>query len=340
MVTCEICGAVFKNTQGLAGHRRLRHTDQKPGFALTGHQLYRRVLQRLADKLAERLANGILEAHGQELLESCLEELHDQGLAIQPLDRRQTVRAIIVAAGQSSRLFPLTSDRPGCLLDVGNKTILEKELDTLQGCGISHIAVVRGYQREKIDYPQLRYYENIDYENNGILKSLFCAEGEINDEFVFLYSDIIYRRGVLERLLQDKADISLIVDTEWISHYHQRYQHSLEEAELTMVEGNRIERIGKNIIDPGRAHGEFIGLAKFTRRGAEILKSSYARALNEYSGIPFHNAPSVEKAYFTDMIQEIIDQGYIVHNVDIQGGWAEIDTLEDLEKARMQFQQS
>ncbi len=340
MITCDICGASFKTTQGLAGHRRLRHASQQPGFTVNRQQLYRRVLQRLADKLADKLADAFLEEHGEQFLESYKDEFSRQGFDFYKLGKEQVSRAIIVAAGQSSRLFPLNSNRPDCLLDVGGKTILERELDTLRNCGISHIAVVRGYQKEKINYPNISYYENSDYANSGILKSLFCAENEIRGEFVFSYADIIYETDILEKLLRDKADISLVVDTDWLSHYHQRYQHPIEEAGLVMVEGNRITKIGRNIINPGEAYGEFIGLAKFSQRGAEILRSNYTRVVSEYGESPFQNAPSVEKAYFIDMIQELIEQGYIVHNVDVQGGWVEVDTIEDLERAKAQVRVS
>jgi NDP-sugar pyrophosphorylase family protein len=46
----------------------------------------------------------------------------------------------------------------------------------------------------------------------------------------------------------------------------------------------------------------------------------------------------LDKAYFTDMIQELIDQGYPVSHVDIRGGWAEIDTLEDFNRVSKELQ--
>jgi len=45
----------------------------------------------------------------------------------------------------------------------------------------------------------------------------------------------------------------------------------------------------------------------------------------------------LEKAYLTDMIQELIDVGYVIRNVDIQGGWIEIDTPEDLARAQEEW---
>ena len=329
MIICDICGVTFKTTQGLAGHKRIRHAKEQAALTLSGQQLQRKVLQHLADKVAGKLADAILEEHGEQLLQSYMGELSRQGLDLRPLGKERTSKAIIVAAGQSPRLLPLNSDRPDCLLDVGGKTILQRELDILRSCGISRIAVVRGYQKEKINYPYISYYENDDYSSTGIMKSLFCAKNEINDEFVLCYGNIIYEMDILEKLLRDKGDISLVIDTDWLSH-----QRAVEEAALVSVEGNRITKMGKNTINPGEAYGHFFGLAKFSRRGAEILKYNYVRATTKYSSGPFHMSPSMERAYFSDMIQELIDQGYIIHNVDIQGGWVEIDSIEKLERAR------
>lgn len=247
------------------------------------------------------------------------------------------MKTIIIAAGMGNRLMPVTDDKPKCMLQVGGKTIMQRQLEVLRQCGINDIAVVRGYKKEMITYPNVRYYENTDYENNNILRSLFYAESEMDDEFVFSYSDIIFERGILEKLLQSKATISLIIDVDWLKHYHHRYQHPVEEAELVTVEDAKIIKIGKSIVKPEEAYGEFIGLAKFSQKGAEILRSNYVRAMNQYHNRPFQQAASLKKAYLTDMIQELIDMGYVISNVDIKGGWVEIDTPEDLERAKSQF---
>ena len=247
------------------------------------------------------------------------------------------MKTIIIAAGSGNRLMPITNSKPKCLLEVGGKTIMQRQLEVLRQCGINDIVIVRGYKKEMIAYPNIRYYENTDYSNNNILRSLFYAESEMDDEFIFSYSDIIYGGDVVEKLRQEKADISLVIDTDWLSHYQGRRLHPVGEAELVMVENDRVIRIGKNVVKPEEAYGEFIGLAKFSKRGAQILKSNYGRVANQYRNRPFQQAASLEKAYLTDMIQELIDVGYVIHNVDIQGGWIEIDTSEDLEKARIRF---
>lgn len=247
------------------------------------------------------------------------------------------MKAIIIAAGPSSRLLPITNEKPKCLLEVGGKTIMQRQLETLRECGIDNIVVVRGYKGGMISFPDLRYYENEEYLNNNILRSLLYAESEMDDEFVFSYSDIIYEKTIVQKLLRSEADISLVIDVDWTSHYYKRYLHPIEEAELVMVEKDKLTKIGKRIVAPDKAHGEFIGLAKFTKKGGQILKANYRRAASQYYNRPFQQAASLEKAYLTDMIQELIDMGYVINNVDIKGEWMEIDTPEDLQKARMRF---
>ncbi len=248
------------------------------------------------------------------------------------------MKAIIVAAGPSIRLMPITNEKPKCLLEVGGQTILERALTALRENGIENIAVVRGYHSNLINYPNITYYQNPNFRSNNILRSLFYAEDEMDDEFIFSYSDIIYGRDIVGKLLEDKADISLVIDTDWIIHYEGRCLHPVGEAELVRVEDNKIIKIAKNIVKPEEAYGEFIGLAKFSKRGVQILKSNYGRVANQYRNRPFQQAASLGKAYLTDMLQELINMGYVICNVDIRGGWMEIDTPEDLEKARICFQ--
>ena len=248
------------------------------------------------------------------------------------------MKAIIVAAGQASRLRPISDDKPKCLLEIKGKTIMQRLLEMLRQCGINDIVVVRGYKKEMLAYPNIRYYENTNYKNNNILRSLFYAESEMDQQFVFSYSDIIFEKSILEKLLQSQADISLVVDVNWLDHYQHRYQHPVGEAELVTVENNRLTKIGKDVVKPEEAYGEFIGLAKFSKKGAEILKSVYIKATEKYRDTRFQNAASLEKAYLTDMIQELIDTGFVVRNVDIEGGWSEIDTDEDLERAKREFE--
>jgi phosphoenolpyruvate phosphomutase len=241
-------------------------------------------------------------------------------------------KAIILAAGPGKRLMPLTKDKPKCMLEINGKTLLQRQIEVFKKCGIDDIIVVRGHKKNAINYPGLKYFYNVNYQTNNILESMFCAESEMTGEFVVTYSDIWFDKFVLEKLLNNQKDISLIIDRDWYSTYEERYQHPIEEAEKVLITEGKIRQIGKGL-NKTEAYGEFIGLAKFTEVGTEILKSIYRIAKNLYSDKPFHEASVFEKAYLTDMIQELIDRGFDVHNVDIEGNWIEIDTNEDYQKA-------
>jgi phosphoenolpyruvate phosphomutase len=251
------------------------------------------------------------------------------------------MKAIIIAAGPGKRLLPLTENKPKCMLDVGGKTILERTMETLRACGVNEIVVIRGWQKDKINYPGVKYYYNDNYMNNNILASLFYAKDEMDDDVIVTYSDILFDKEVVEKLLQSGSDISIIIDTGWVKRYDGRTKHPLSEAEKVLIENGKVIKIGKimELKDPTTAYGEFIGLAKFSKKGAKILRENYERLAETFAGKPFQKASVFENAYLTDMIQELIDRGHTVRNVDINGNWFEIDTDQDFERARKKYGQ-
>ncbi|MFX1290812.1 MAG: NTP transferase domain-containing protein [Promethearchaeota archaeon] len=246
------------------------------------------------------------------------------------------MKVIIIAAGPSTRLRPLTEYKPKCLLEIEGKSILERTLDNFKYFGLDDFVIIRGYQKEKIDLPNITYYDNDDYYNNNILESLFYAEEAMKDGFIFTYSDILYSKNVVKKLLDSPHDFSFIIDTDWRKRYEGRMKHPTDEAELAIVEHGKIKHLSK-FYNPDVAYGEFIGLGKFTKKGAEILIRNYNRAKYnktcKFEG-RFHDATTMQKAYLTDMIEELILRGYSMHSVDIQREWVEMDTEEDYEYAK------
>ncbi len=244
------------------------------------------------------------------------------------------MKAIIIAAGPGSRLKHLTNDKPKCMLEFSGKTLLRTQVEALKACGIEDIVVIKGYQNEKINYPDLRYYINDNYKNNNILNSLFYAEPEMDDEVVISYSDILYSENVVARLLKSKADISIVVDIDWRGYYEGRTDHPIEQAENVILDShNDVIEIGKIVTNKDDVHGEFIGMMKCTKRGIEILKRHFHRAKQLFRGKPYQRAATFEQAYLTDIIQDMVDLGVPIHCVIIERGWREIDTIQDYERA-------
>ena len=248
------------------------------------------------------------------------------------------VKSIIIAAGVGSRLKGYTEALPKCMLKFGNSTLLEKQLEVYRGCGISDISVVRGFKKEKINYEGLNYFENTDYKNNNILNSLFYAEEAITGNVIISYSDILFDANVVNRLLESNADISIVVDIDWRGYYVDRKDHPIEEAEKVIFDANNeVLKIGKVITNKEDVYGEFIGMMKLSPRGAEIIKLHFNRAKKIFWDKPFQRAQTFQKAYLTDLIQDMVDLGASIHCVIIERGWKEIDTVEDYEKAIIEF---
>ena len=244
------------------------------------------------------------------------------------------MKAIILAAGLCTRIRTLTQDKPKCLLELKGKTILQHQIDTFHSCNITDISIVKGFKAEMINIPGIKYYINSNYKNNNILNSLLYAEDELNDDVVVSYSDILFEKIILERLISSKRNISICADVKWIENYHGRSQHPVEEAEKVVFDReNRVIEIGKILRQKHDVYGEFIGLMKFTKEGCVVFKQKFYRAKTLFWGSPFQKANTFEEAYLTDMIQHMVDLGVEVYCVIIEGGWIEIDTIQDLEMA-------
>jgi phosphoenolpyruvate phosphomutase len=265
----------------------------------------------------------------------------------------EKLTAVIAAAGFEKQLLPLIEDKPKCLLDIKGKTILDRQVTALNDCNIKEIALVRGYKKEAITLPNIRYYDNDRYDSTGEAFSLFCAENELKGRTIILYGDIIFDTAVLEKLLKSPADIALVVDLAWLDQEQRNLPTHLNPdlvslvdppgksslSRFVMPEGeHRVVKIGQQL-PREQAHGEFIGMAMFSEKGTQALRDCYRLAQETYRSTGFHEAGSFVKASFTDMIQELIDRGHRVDAVPIFKGWMEVDSFEEYQKAWAKIRQ-
>ncbi|MGH2446081.1 MAG: NTP transferase domain-containing protein [Candidatus Limnocylindria bacterium] len=242
------------------------------------------------------------------------------------------MKAIILAAGLGSRLRHLTTDRPKTTLEIEGRSLIDRQLDTFRALGITDITIVTGHQAEKLQQAGVKTRHNDDYRNNNILLSLMYAADDLDDDVIVSYSDIVYERSIVERLLAAEGDILAVCDAGWEKAYVGRVEHPIEQAEKVVIADGVIRRIGKHL-DATEADGEFIGLIRLSRAGADALRSTFAEVAGTHAGKPFQASTRFEIAYLTDMLQELIDRGHPVRPVVIEGGWREIDTIEDFRNA-------
>ncbi len=253
------------------------------------------------------------------------------------------VTAVILGAGQSQGLLPLTENLPKPMLDIKGKTLLERQIEVLNACGIKDIAVVRGYKKEALNVPNVRFYDNDQFATTNEVESLFTAKKELGGSFLFLYGDILFERGHLEKLLKSPADISLLVDRAWkdasATAPAGRGAPDLVKLDDPQETGYRfvgaeaphkVAQIGRNI-PQAEAQGEFIGMAMFTQKGARSLTDVYGQLVEQKGKV--HEAASLKEASFTDLLQEVIRRGNEVQAIDVYKGWLEIDTFDDYKRA-------
>jgi choline kinase len=244
------------------------------------------------------------------------------------------MKAIIVAAGMGRRLAPYTDDRPKTLVEINGRSILQRQVDAYRAAGVGEINIVRGYMKEKIAVDGACYFDNDDFRNNNILTSLFYAEAAMDGGFLFSYADIVFRPEVVRTVLDTEGDYALVIDRRWAEAYVGRQNHPVEEGEVARVDDGRVTLVGKKTMPPAEATGEFIGLARFSARAAERMRAQFHARKATLAGRPYGRAPKFEVAYLTDLLNDLIEAGEVMRPAFIDGGWREIDTVEDLERAK------
>lgn len=241
-------------------------------------------------------------------------------------------KAIILAAGEGSRLRPYTTDMPKCLVPLGGRSVLDWQLDTMRSCGIDDITIVKGYMAEQIKREGLNSFVNKDYATTNMVMTLWCAEEKMEGEVVVAYGDIVYDKEVLQTLIDAPHDISVVVDVDWEKYWSKRFSDPLADAEaLSMDENNKIKVIGQKADKLSDVEAGYMGLIKFKGKGIDIFKQSFLRAQGANnawgSPRPFQNA------YMTDMLQGLVNEGQDIYAVKIRRRWLEIDSVSDLQLA-------
>ncbi len=123
------------------------------------------------------------------------------------------------------------------------------------------------------------------------------------------------------------------MDTDWRTHYKPRTQHPPHDAEKAIMNNGRVVQVQREIAYED-ATGEFIGVAKFSARGGELLREHYHRRRIELWDKPYRGAPQFQKAYLIHLFQDMIEQGVAFGHADTHGQYREIDTQEDLDLAQ------
>lgn len=236
------------------------------------------------------------------------------------------MKAIILAAGTASRLRPLTLHTPKCLLNVGERTLLQRSMDALICNGIHEFVIVTGFLHEKIEnFVHQTYGENIDvyfihnkdYETTNNIYSLWLARPEAEgQEVLLLDSDLLYDAEIIKRVLEDKHKNVLTL----ICH-----ELGAEEMKIVMSHDGNITEISK-ICDPALAAGESLGI--------ERMGKTYTTALYQELEIMM-NEEHLENTFYELAFLRLIAKGHTFSVLDVTDLFScELDTVEDFENAK------
>jgi len=241
------------------------------------------------------------------------------------------MKVIIIGAGRGHRMMPYSKNKPKCFTEVNGKRIINYALESFRKSNLNEIHFIGGYLIDAVkkEYPQFIFHNNSEWETNNILVSLFFAESVMKNGFISAYSDILFTPEIIKKLLKSPHDITIVVDTQWKSRYKNRSQHPMDDAEKVLCEDNRVKMISRKIPNE-TANGEFIGVAKFSAKGAQKFIEYYHKSRQKYDGKPFHEAPIFKKAYLIHLFQEMLENNEDIYCVKTNGNYYEIDTVEDL----------
>jgi L-glutamine-phosphate cytidylyltransferase len=233
------------------------------------------------------------------------------------------MKAVILAAGQGTRIRLVHGQHPKCLIQVDEKTILDHQLEALAMAGIYDVGIVVGYEQEQIiDHvksrariykQQIHFIENPSFAATNNIYSLWLAVDWLywlrRDSFMVLNADVIFDPEILIAATRSAAPISMIVDPSW-----------RDETMKVIVDGDRVIKMSKKI-SRNEFSGTYIGITVFSA----AIQDTFFRKMNELISVGRVNE------FFNAAVQELADDGIHVGFTSTEGlPWAEIDDPLDL----------
>jgi choline kinase len=229
------------------------------------------------------------------------------------------MKAVILAAGQGTRIRSVHGEHPKCLIEVDGRTILDHQLEALAMAGINDVTIVVGYEKDQIvslvksrdfDCQRIHFIENPAFAITNNIYSLWLAlEWLRGDSFIVLNADVIFDPEILSAAVHPRAPISMIVDPLW-----------RDETMKVVVVGDHVTRMSKKI-SREEFSGTYIGISIFSK----VIQDRFFRTMNELI-----SAGRVNE-FFNVAVQKLANEGIQVGYTSTDGlAWAEIDDPLDL----------
>lgn len=235
------------------------------------------------------------------------------------------MKAVILAAGVASRLRPLTNDCPKCLLNVGERSLLQRSMDALKSNGISEFVIVTGYLHEQIENFVKKNYSDVKvtfihndiYDSTNNIYSLWLARPEADgEEILLLDSDLLYDPQIIRRVLDDGNENLLTL-----------IRHDLGEEEMKVVVDAKgaITELSKTC-NPADAIGESLGIERMGR--------AYTKALYEELEVMMEKE-GLSNIFYERAFERLFPKGHTYNVLDVTDLFScELDTVDDFNAAK------
>lgn len=237
-------------------------------------------------------------------------------------------RAIILSAGQGSRLLPLTAEMPKCMIDCSGRTLIEWQIRMLVACGVTDIHVVTGFMADVVEKEldrlampgvTLTAHFNPFYKVADNLGSCWIVREAMEGDFLILNGDTLVSCPVVERV-QQGGDYPICVTVD-VKEAYDSDDMKVERAEGGT--GARLVHIGKTL-SAAQSHAESIGFLAFRGEGGALFRRTVEAVMRTPAGV---------ENWYLKVIDRLADTGR-VGTVSIQGmEWGEVDFLNDVEVA-------
>lgn len=157
------------------------------------------------------------------------------------------MKAIILASGAGKRLRPLTDCVPKPLIKVGDKTLLDYQLESLVKHGIDRVIITTGPFKEKLKEHVQRNYDikvqfihNPRYETTNYIYSLWLTKDLIDSDVLLLHGDLLFDDILIGKLIEAKDNRVLV----------NRQIEPPEKDFKALIENDRVAKIGVNFSGP------------------------------------------------------------------------------------------
>jgi len=238
------------------------------------------------------------------------------------------MRAVILAAGEGTRLRPLTADRPKCLVELAGRPLLEWQLDSLARAGVTDVSIVTGYRADQIVHGTRRIH-NPRFDVTNMVASLMCARALFDggDDVLVAYGDIVYDPRLVEALAAATAPVAVAVDRAWQPLWELRMEDPLADAETLKIDAaGHLTELGRVPTGYADIQGQYVGLVRVR---ADVAPD-WPRRYDALDPVGPYEGRDRDHMFMTAFLQLLIDDGVPVAAAMVDGGWVEVDTLDDL----------